>query len=632
MTTPVAPDRVPAWVLAALSVTVALAISMAVYHPFYFGDELFSFARGEANGRDFSATFAELNAYKPRVLMNGLWAAVVALELPRWWVMATNALALAACAYMVARIAIRHLGASSNAALALIALTLLSRFNVMLYFDYVSGTVEALSLLAFLVALGLLAPAAEGGRITPGRLAASVALLLACVMTHERYLAGIAGLLGGYAVARVATAPRSFGREHAAAIAVLIAVPVIAVVVLVKGLSGNSLTMGTSGQEVQVDGETLRIAATYGANVFLGTNYGPDWFVGRLNQASPLAGQVFGWSALVLAACWIVPWFLRRFRPDSLRAKSGYAIGLAGAMAGMIAIASLPGADRQEARWMFPVFALALLLTCALYRGAARNVILLVLAISNTGYLAFGQLESIASIRASRTAKALGSIAAQIDPAGDDGLILGASEPDTGWVLGGTGEVFCAVNLRARQCLFNREDYDQGKGRGFGYALVPQGEGRHGPVYALLTHAEAVGLVDTRAVPAGGRVLGTGGDWAGWTLAPVTRSTPAGLEITGVSENFLRLDAAALDRAFLVYRAESMSGAPVPMRLQVNWHGKDTGFITATLVVVQAVPGENDYATFLTPPPDADHAFVYATLHDGAVGSVRVRSVRVVRP
>lgn len=616
---------------------LSLCISTALYHPYYFGDELFSFAFGMRHDGGFWGTFSELNAYKPRVLMNLIWAAIVAGEVPRWGAMLANAGAMAACAILVYRIGTRSLGATRAAGLFAALLLLGSRFGAMLYFDYVSGTVETISLALFLAGLSVSASAVFDGKVLPWRrVLAALALFLLAVAVHERFVAGLAGAMAAVSLFWLTRHWKEKDVRGLIFPVLGVVLPAIGVVLLVKTLSPNPLTMGTSGQTVQVSGGTLQIAATYLQNVFLGSNFGPVWFVGSLNQHHLWATWVFRVSAILLAVSWIVPWLLRG-KPSIATGVDGVryqAIAvLLAFIFGMVLVASLPGADRQEARWMFPVFAALLLLVLATYRSRARVVLLLLLAFSQMFYLTYGSLERIASINASLAAKQLGRAMDSVDFPGDAGVMVAVPEPDTSWVLGGAdGQVFCRVNLSKRNCLFSFSAASNADHAGvpYGFGLTPQGANRRGEAfYRYVPRAQVAAMLGSTALPEGGDVLGHDAAWSDWTFDPASR-TDRGIVLAGLAENFYRLEVARIDGKFLVYRAGSIEGERVPMRIQVNWHDASNGFLGAFIDIVDVSGPAQDYSALIAAPENAAYGLVYATLHDGAAGKVLLQSVRVV--
>ncbi len=620
---------------ACIFLLLALSISLLFYHPYYFGDELFSFGFGAHSGGSFFNVFNELNAYKPRVVMNVLWAAIVAADLPRWVPMVVSAVAMAACAVLVYGLGIRHLDAPRPAAMLAGMLVLLSRFNVMLYFDYVSGTVETLSLAFFLAGIALAANSLlRNGTDPVWKLVASGASFVLAVLVHERFAAGLVGLTAVSCLVRLPAVVKERSLRRLVFPVTIAVLPLAVFVALVKSLSDKPLTMGTSGQTVQFGTENLYVAATYIGNVFFGGNHGPPWFVGMLNQSHPWATTVFWVSGATLAAAWILPWVLKRrgAEPTALSAPA-YQAGAAffAAAIGMILIASLPGASRQEARWMFPVSVLVVLMVLALYRGGARYFLLAMLVASHAFYLQFGTVGAIASITASRTAQLFGDALDAVDLPGESGLVMAAPEPDTSWVLGGDGEAFCRVNLAPGNCLYTKAAYDSGVARDYGYGLIPTPNARDGsPSYRFIAKSEVAILLDPTALPATGEVLGGAAGWGDWKLDDRGQLVGGGLLLSRLAENFVRVDADRLDGAFLTYRAAAVEGGTVSMRMQVNWHDSQDKFIDAYLDVVPVGPGPQDYTAMLIAPQGAVYGYVYASLHDGAKGKVLIESVRLV--
>lgn len=627
------PARIPYPDLILFCLT-ALGVSLLFYHRFYFGDELFSFAYGLRHEGSFWGVFGDLNAYKPRVVMNALWATIVALDLPRWMAMLVNVAGLAGCAALSYWLVIKEAGAPRLAAILVGLLVVLSRFNVMLYYDYVSGTVETLSLMLFLAGIVCARADIFAGHMPGSSRAdriASVSCFVLAVLVHERYVIGLAGVMA-IVLASQLMPPRSSRRYDRLVFPVVaVAVPGILFGVLVKTLSDHSLAMGTSGQVVKVGPETLKVAITYVSNVFLGTNFGPQWFVGLLNHDHPWALRVFCILGAGSLGAWILPWLLKRYSPENAPQIGRSSLVFLAAAMGMIAIASLPGAARQEARWMYPVFVMILLFAMVTYRGWTRYLLIGMFAAVQTFYLAFGSVHSIASITASTTAERLGDLAGTVELPGTSGLLLAVPEPDTSWVLGGKGEVFCAVNLEPKNCLYTREGYDAGMAANYGYALMPLVNQDSGLSYQYVSQANAAALLDPSLLPQSGTFLGRGDAWGEWKLDDTKQMTSGGLLLSRLAENFSRIDAGLLDGAFLVYRAKAVSGAGVPMRLQVNWHDANESFLGAYLTVVQVQPDSADYPAFISAPQTATHGYVYASLHDGAAGQVLLESVRVVR-
>ena len=612
-----------------LLVIIALLLGTYFYHPYYFGDELVSF--NEAPGNGFVETFQALNNYKPRLLMNLVWASIVAWDLPRWLPMMLVAGSLGVCAALFYHLVRHAFGARHRDALIGAGLLLLSRFNVMLYFDYVSGLVESLSLALFLAGLTLLAKpvlAGESCRQTRNVIWGCVLWLLV-VTVHERYIAAFAvismmmvlrALAKGGASAMVRSLPL------AGAIAVL---PVLLYVGLVSSLSVTSVMTGTSNQEVKLGLDTLHIAATYAANVLLGSNYGPSWLAGNLNHLHPWHRILFTVSGIVGVAAYAWPWFSSR-RVEAPRLWAAATLVLA-ALA-MMVVASLPGADRQEARWMFPVLALVLMAIFAAYRGGGVTGVLSFVLASQLFYAAFGGLQTIASIRASQTARALASTLNTLDPPGETGAMLLAAEPDTSWVLGNDGREFCRLNLSGKNCLLPKAKAIKLNGKEIGFGVSSAANDQLQAPRFRLVSGEIAELSLHPQEFSGGTKLGEGKIWSHWVLSSTALVTDQGLLVTGMGDNFLRLDASRLRDAMLDYRASSQVNQSSLLRLQVNWHDAGDHFISAQIEVVETTFKPSNFATLTTPPAKAAYGYVYATLHDGASTGVLIRSISIVTP
>ena len=618
--------RVP---VMAVLVVVALLIGTYFHHPYYFGDELFSF--NAAPGEGFRETLKALNDYKPRLLMNIVWSAVVTFNLPRWVPMLLVAGSLGAGSALFYRLVRDLFGARHRDALVGAGLLLFSRFDVMLYYDYVSGMVEALSLALFLAGLTLLArPLLIDGSFRPNRrVILGCALWLLVVMVHERYIAAFA-VFSGMMVVRAFASDRASGIFRSLPLAAALTVlPVLLYVGLVSALSTTSVMTGTSGQEVTLGLGTFEVAASYVANVLLGSNFGPSWLTGHLNHLHPWHATVFAISAVVGVGAYAWPW-IRGRRVETSRLWTTVTLLLA-ALA-MIFVASLPGADRQEARWMLPVLVLVLMAVFATYRGVATTGVLAFMLASQLVYVTWGGLQTIASIRASQTAKALASTVSTLDLPGERGVMLLAAEPDTSWVLGNDGREFCRLNLSGTNCLLPKAAAVKLQGDRIGFGIMSTATDLLETPRFRLVSGDLAELSLHPQQFSGGKALGKGNAWPNWVLGPSARITDQGLLVTGMGDNFLKVDAARLRDAMLVYLASSVANQRSQLRLQVNWHDAADRFLAAQIEVVDTTAQPGNFATLATLPENAAHGYVYATLHDGAKTGVLIQSITVVEP
>jgi hypothetical protein len=112
-----------------------------------------------------------------------------------------------------------------------------------------------------------------------------------------------------------------------------------------------SMTTGSSGMPVTLGWDTFVTMLAYSYSVFLGGNYGPSFFWGIYNHYHP-TGENLAWAT---AACTIVMTAVIVLRKGVAWKNRWLAVGIALVAAAMIAVASLPGSDFLQPRWMFPV-------------------------------------------------------------------------------------------------------------------------------------------------------------------------------------------------------------------------------------------------------------------------------------
>ncbi|UWX04316.1 hypothetical protein H1235_03525 [Pseudoxanthomonas sp. NC8] len=177
-------DHCLCWCLAILAMAWA-------YHPYFFGDEI-SPLLDTRNADGFLDSLRVISQYKPRLIFNAIWALGGESGWPRWAYAGVNAAAMAATCSLAAMLVDRHAAASRLQAQPLVGCIVGSRFAAMLYFDYVAGIIETLSIALLLGVIALSIPA-----MTSGRLAAwlgAVGLAVAMVLVHERFMAGTAAL------------------------------------------------------------------------------------------------------------------------------------------------------------------------------------------------------------------------------------------------------------------------------------------------------------------------------------------------------------------------------------------------------------------------------------------------------
>lgn len=436
-------------------IVLAAVISFAFYHPFYFGDELTSFFR-KPEERTFANIFLDFGTYKPRLIFNALWAMYGVCDVSRAVPMIANLLFLWGGACVLYAICWNRFGTSRVTSLLVAVVFMTCRFGLMLHFDYLSGNIETLSALLFFVsiyfALGFVGE--ETGR--PVHLLVVLVTAVAMVLVHERYI------VATFVLGAVIAAGALYGGRHQwgvfAAGVVIALFPGGVFFVAGKLLASMEISTGTAGQPVTLSVETFEIFFRYFFNVLFGTNFGSPWFVGSLNVDAGIGRYLIPTMAVSLVFAWANVFVQRA------DVRWSRVLLLLGLVVALIAVAALPGADKQESRWMFPVAGLLCLLAVSIGRSKAANLVLLAFLMVNVGYYFTGSYKSIFNVESSMEAREFGKAFSRLNWAGRPGVVLDAPEPQASWWLGGdtilgnsgkTGLVFCRANFNIESaCMF----------------------------------------------------------------------------------------------------------------------------------------------------------------------------------
>ena len=115
------------------------------YHPYFFGDELVGQRLAIQHDYSFSSVFQDMNAYKPRLVFNGIQTLLAEWQASRL----VHAVLVSGCMAWINILlygVVRYLFKTGRLlAWLLIATVLTSRYGMMFYFDYLSGLIELLS-------------------------------------------------------------------------------------------------------------------------------------------------------------------------------------------------------------------------------------------------------------------------------------------------------------------------------------------------------------------------------------------------------------------------------------------------------------------------------------------------------
>lgn len=611
---------------------VFLAMAMA-YHPYFFGDEI-SPLLDARNADGFLEAMRIISQYKPRLIFNAVWALGGEAGWARWGYAAVNGAAMAATCSLAAVLVGRYAAATRLQVWLLVGCIICSRFAAMLYFDYVSGIIETFSIALLLGVIVSAMAAVSSGRIITW--SACVALAVAAVLVHERFMAGTAALAVVLALQVAIFDRRQRPWWTWPMIAMLAVLPPAVFLGLIEVMGSLPASTGTAGSAVVIDARTPVVFITYVANAFFGMNFGKPWFVGSLNMDDP-AGWWLGIGYAVAFSCAWLAWLVSVRRDHRAVARALGVLTIAG---GMLVMASLPGEGRQEARWVFPVAVLVTMLYFSSASGRVRIALLsLSLSLSLVHWMT-GALSTTANLYESRTARNLAEGVNRVAPPGRHALLMGMGEGVAAvWSVGEYEgvEEFARLNFRVPLALeIHRKDapvgdVDMGLLRTGsdeqGAALFSQLQGRD--LQAMLDPAMIErwrGRMETVAT------LGSGRDWSGWTWASTPRFSEDGIELRQLTEfaGFSEVPVARLDGRSIVYRARSSGGErPAKMRLQVNWMGDSGRFIDTSITVVEVGPQVQDHMMLMASPEGATSGLVYASLHDGETQPVILESVKI---
>lgn len=605
------------------------------YHPYYFGDELVAIREAVRFNFKFSPAFDMLNTYKPRLVFNGIDAMLATIEASRL----THVIIVSACMVwinvIIYNIARSILKIERFVALLLILIVLTSRYGVMVYFDYIAGLIELLSLALFL-SMAAITRIAIKKNLKMTYIAGAIGLGILCIFTHERYVAGLFAIGGIIVFLELKKGSDSLRYNYLAFGISVFFIPLLSYILANYYFNSSSLMLGTAGQIVTISLNTLLTFFTYCLNVFLNWNFGSDWFWGSLNSQREYGRVVGGISVLVTIAFALI---IVKYRMYD-RSKFSIAAGFLLTSLAFIAVASLPGSGRQEARFMLPVGVLVSLMWIVMLKERARYYLALMLLGFNCTYLFSGSYNYIYNVTGSRGARSLAQSIYNMEPMGKHGLIVG--NKDGGWIYGGSvisavgprlGAVFSKVNLSGGQTVdpFSSEYHRDSTNYDFGLIFVGYDSARSAR-YRLTSAEEALIATGTLSVDslATKRVLGDEKSWVHWNWKVKPLQFEGVLKIEPGVEGWFPVSATELAGRWLVYTARTAESGKVPMRLQVNWHSKDGNrFISTSISVVYPSSVWKTYATHLSPPDGADIGEVYATLHDNTKGIVDVKSIEL---
>lgn len=601
---------------------IGLIVSLMVavtYHPFYFGDELIPWFVTEKN-YGFIQSLIEYSGYKPRLIFNSLWIAFSSMDLPRSVPAVILGITQTLNAILIYKLLTKICNDRLISWLAVIAF-LTNRFGIVIWYDYLSGIIESLSLCFFLAGLYLL----HSDGVGKFKVTAALLLFVACVLVHERY---------GVAIFSVVVLSALFIdslRPYRLYLLVISITPIVVFIFLNQMMGENSINMGTSGQNVEAGSKVIISFITYLGNVFFQINYGKTWFFGALNLESMPGLVVSIASAVGLFAIYVYGITTRTGKFDFKKVS----IYLGGIIA-FIAVASLPGVDRQEGRWLQPVAAMMVIFYAYIFsRNVLMSTFLFLIGI-NSFYFFTGSLNDVANVGSSKIAHEIGVTLTSGASVGNNGLIIDGGS-DTAWAIGGgsalghntySGDLFVKANAIDDIMISIQPKNKKHIGSGFDFTLIRSEKNVHHsfvfkqyPINVARGIFSPEDLADLKKV-----VLGESGHWDEWVF-PKTFEKSSELLLTKGFDGFYEGDVSKFHKNLLIYKAKKLDNRRTTMRIQVNWTDDKDEFMRAFIKVVELQKEAKEYSAFIDAPAGAKKGLVYATLHDDSEGSAILESV-----
>ncbi len=563
-------------------------------------------------------------------------------EVPRHFFGILNALAMAWAATAALYLARNLLGASVATATAAALCVVASRFGMVFYYDYLSGTVGTIGLALFLTTTIALANELEKPNFRRSRALLVITLAIATVLTYETYIAGLFALgMGTVALAFVRRKSRNWSQSSRLALTGLAiwVLPLGIFVLATELVSTLSVMTGTAGRPVAIDLGTAQAFLQFSANVFLGTNFGHDWFVGTLSANSTWGARIGYVAATVFSALWGASFLSAagRWSPRQIFA----ALTLLIIAIATIAISALPGLDRADARWMFPLSAVLPALILCFPNSLARNCLLLAVLGLNCIHLFAGNAAGVYNVRASQASGVLARAMQSVTPVAQRGIVTGMPDNELEWILGGDalqgndvrkGDVYCWINLGGPPCIDPRSalEIEGGSRHDFSLAYAPDGDGGK----AFLVSDQLLENILHPNIGLFENALTIGGDakaWKDWNWSGMAAPTAPDATISDAgSHGTITLPVIELRGKLLGYLASSVSDNQASIRLQVNWLRADRSLISPQIEVVKPPKSPAPYTMLLIPPEDAVYGEVYATLHDSQSGAVRIHEIVLI--
>lgn len=606
-----------------LVITLVLYFVMYItYQPYFFGDELHPFENTLISGGSIFKNWLISNEYKPRLLFNIIWSFLSEINANRYAFAFIEFISLLAISILVHTLMTVYLKLNRITTYMILFSIIFSRYGIMLYYDYISGIIGILSTAFLMLSIFFIYLILTKGFNNFFAILAYLFAMMAA-FTYETTIIPLA-MLGMYILFVKLFFVKEKNIKYFIFWSLYTFTPILFFFFSTILFSNHSVLMGTAGQKVGIGIDTLWTFLTYIYNI-LGGNYGHDWFWGIYNYQHPI-GKYIGYFTFITTLLIVTLAFYKKaFHSE----KNVLAIGLVIAILSILAVSSLPGSLRQEARWLYPSGILILVLYAVYFKGCFRTALLLMVLATNIFYFLSNSYYSICNVVASKSAKSLAYSIEHLKVTEDmNCAIVGFS--DNNWIIG-KDSIFSMINFNSNYNIKYVDEKSNGNLNEFNCFLKFDGfDARYAAKYKLIskdillleTGRKKISDLETDIKIS---ELKNFDKFKGYI-----QKVNHGIVLKPQKDAFIELSSNVLKDKMLVYKAYSVdNNVKVPMRLQINWMNHEKKFISAQIKVVDVNNSLSDFGIIVSPPKNAKFGYVYTTLHDGAKSDVILESIEL---
>ncbi len=422
------------------------------YHPYFFGDELWSLRYAVKFDYSFIKIFHELNAsYKPRIVFNAILASLAHFKAERIIYAELITLSYIWINIILYYASTRIFKTGRIIALLLVATVLTSRYGIMFYYDYCAGLLDLLSTGAFFTFLLLLWFTIKDAWNLKFAILTFVFSIIT-VFISEKYIAALAAaaiIFIAYEFIKVKTNIKIYKIIWALS---LFLIPLLSFALASIGYN-RSMFIGTANQQIKIGLDTIQCFLAYFYNLFFLGNYGYAYLWGSRSIDINRSGLLFSIVAIAL----IIILFLILLLKKKLNNRFISIYALFFIIISILLVSSLPGTLYQHPRWVFSAGILVPVFWIQLFKGNWRYIPVVIILFTNIFFLASKNLNTMVQVNSSQTANSIAGALNSVSPIGHRGIIFG--NPGNIWIIGGAdsfteaatiGDTFSKVNLRSK--------------------------------------------------------------------------------------------------------------------------------------------------------------------------------------